>query len=78
MFLLEHFIISFVILSKPGAFLVFKYLILSLIPSIVIFLFRESIGLVLSGSGKLCFVKLQFFRNGFLYCLSELFYDGKI
>ena len=37
-FLSNHFIIAFVILSKPGAFLVFKYLILSLICAIVIFL----------------------------------------
>ena len=52
---------TFVILSKLEAFLVFKYLILSLISSIVFFWFRESIGLELSGSMKFCFVKLQFF-----------------
>ena len=62
MFLSEHFIISFVILSKPGAFLVLK----SLISSIVIFWFRESIGLVLSGSGKSYFGKLQLFCSRLL------------
>ena len=61
MFLSEYFIISFVILSKLGVFIVFKYLILSLISFIVVLWFKESIGLVLSSPENSCFVKLQFF-----------------
>ena len=40
-FLSKHFIISFVILPKPGAFLVFKCLRLSLISATVIFLVQR-------------------------------------